>query len=603
MQLTEKQRQIIETDGHILVTGGPGSGKTTVSILKAARIAEISLLTYEKVLFLSFARATVSRIIEAIEHEQQIPLEQKIRIDVKTYHSFFWGILKTYGYLIGLPRQINILTPPNEAIALSAIRGQYAPESKLRDVERHEKHELEENERRRLAFEEGHVCFDLFAPLVGDILSRSQRIRKLISILYPVVIMDEFQDTNAPQWRAVKPLGEQSSLIALADPEQRIYDWLGADPERLNHFKKAFEPIEVDLSTDNHRSPGSEIIAFGNDLLSGQFRKKRYNGIHYFKYGISDAQAKTMLITQTYAARTRLIKTGRKDWSIAILVPTKKMTRIVSDIFRSPPRNFTAIPHTAIIEIDAAILAAEIIAFLMQPDIDGRHFDMFINLLRNYFRGKGGDAPKQTDLREAERIQKANADRLSREAAGRPIRRRSILVAMMATYDIVRTVALTGDPDRDWLKIRNLLEIGSCSRLRSLANEARNIRVLNRGTQFRLDLWQDWRDNGAYVNALKITQQAFVRQHFSTNVKPEAGVVIMNMHKAKGKQFDEVIIFDGRPRIVRRKIVANPDRIVRGNLRTNINSQSRQTLRVSVTRSRTRTTILTPKADPCCILR
>lgn len=602
MQLTEKQLEILAAKGHLLVTGGPGSGKTTVAILKAAQIAERDLRPGQTILFLSFARATVSRIVDAIEYEQKIPREQKRRIDVETYHSFFWRILKAHGYLVGLPRRIDILTPPGEAIALSGIRSGYAAASKLTGAEKAAKKGAEEAERLRLACEDGRICFDLFAPYVGNILHGSARIRTLLAVMYPVIIFDEFQDTNAEQWRVVQALGKFSTLLALADPEQRIYDFIGANPERLNHFRAAFTPAEVDLSTDNHRSAGTDIGIFGNDLLTGRFRQKNYNGIDCLLYEPYADQAMTALVTTAYAARKRLVDAGRKDWSLAILVPTKKMTRLVSDTFRAPPAGMTAIPHIAAIELEASILGAEIIAFLIEPDADGRHFEQFIALMRDYFYGKGGDAPTQRDLKEAENLQKAYDELLDRQAAGKAIRKNSILVAMLAVYEEARAIALTGDPHKDWQEVRRILEQGSCTRLKGLAEEVRNIRLLERGTQLRQDLSQDWRDHGAYGNALAITQRAFVREHFSTNAKPESGVVVMNMHKAKGKQFDEVIIFEGWPRIVGGQIVANFNRIVRTNVRAEINDQARQNFRVSVTRGKQRTTILTPSNDPCVLL-
>jgi len=602
MELTEKQLEIMGTDGHLLVTGGPGSGKTTVSILKAAQCAEFNLRPGQKILFLSFARATVSRVVEAIEYEQQIPREQKKRIDVDTYHSFFWRILKTHGYLIGLPRRLFILTPPNEAIALSTIRHGYAANSKLSKSEKAEKQEKEVAERLRLACDEGRICFDLFAQYAGDILHRSERIRKLMATMYPVIILDEFQDTNAEQWRVVRALGEHSLLLALADPEQRIYDWIGADPARLNHFKSAFAPAEVCLSTDNHRSVGTDIAVFGNDILKGKFRDEPYSGVELLVYQPNGNQAFSELVTSTYMARKRLVGGGRRDWSLAILVPTKRMTRLVSDTFRSPPAGMRQIPHTATIEVEAVMLAAEIVAFLMQPDTDGRHFEQFIGLLRNYFHGKGSDTPTKGDLKEAENIQKAYEEWLARQVAGKAIRQSSILVNLLVGYAATRTLKLTGDPDKDWREVRYILEKGACPRLRGAASEVRNLRLLDRGTQLRQELSQDWRDNGVYANALAIIQQAFVKEHFSSNSKPETGVVVMNMHKAKGKQFDEVIIFEGWPKVVKSKIVANPDRIVRANLLENADDQARYNFRVSVTRGKLRTMIMTPKNDPCVLL-
>jgi len=602
MQLTEKQLEIMAAEGHLLVTGGPGSGKTTVSILKAAQIAEQHLRPGQKVLFLSFARATVSRVVEAIEYEQQIPREQKRRIGVETYHSFFWRILKSHGYLVGLPRRIDILTPPTEAIALSGIRSGYASTSKLTEADQAKKAAAEEAERLRLAREDGRVCFDLFAPYVGNILHGSERIRRLLATMYPVIILDEFQDTNAKQWRVVQALGEFTRLIALADPEQRIYDWIGADPKRLDHFREAFAPAEADLSTDNHRSAGTEIGVFGNDILKGKLRKDPYVGVRVYVYPPNTDQAFSALVTTTYKARKRLADAAMKDWSLAILVPTKKMTRLVSDALRSPPGGLTEIPHSAVIELEAAILGAEVIAFLMQLDTDGLHFERFIALICNYFQGKGGDTPTKGALNEAASIKKAYGEHLACLTAGRALRKSSILVAMLAVYAQARELALTGDPDQDWRAVRRLLEDGACPRLKEIAQEVRNIRVLERGTQLRQALSQDWRDHGSYRNALAIIRQAFVQEHLSTNAKPETGVVVMNMHKSKGKQFDEVIIFEGWPIKRKGQLPYNADRIVRFNSRAEIDDQSRQNLRVSVTRGRRHTTILTPKGDPCVLL-
>ena len=602
VDLTEAQKDVLKADGHQLVTGGPGSGKTTISILKAAKIARESLGPGQRILFLSFARATVSRVFEAIDEERSITREEKQRIEVDTYHSFFWRILKTHGYLVGFPRRMTILTPPNEAIALSFVRRGYKAASKLSGEEKAEKRAREDAERMRLATEEGKVCFDLFAERVAILLHGSNKVRSLISKMYPYIILDEFQDTSADQWRVVQALGMNSTLIALADPEQRIFEFIGADPERLNHFTAAFAPSVHDLAGDNHRSKGTEIALFGNDILTGKFRQDEYQGIDFEAFESNPNQAYASLVGQVLRARKRLIESGRRDWSLAILVPTKRMTRFVSDVLREPFGTVPPIAHSAAVDMEGPILAAEIIAFLLEQRSHAACFDEFVELLCSYFHGRGGAAPTKSDLDEAARFRAALVKWNECLAARKPTPGNSVLKNTFAVHQAVAALELTGDPDYDWVAVRAILDGGTCTRLGDVGKEVRNVRLLERGTQLRQGLAQNWRDFGGYRHALAITRQSFVHEHFATAHKPESGVVVMNMHKAKGKQFDEVIIFEGWPKRARREIVANPDRIVSGNILDGAMTQARQNFRVSVTRAKMRTTIMTPRDDVCALL-
>ena len=287
---------------------------------------------------------------------------------------------------------------------------------------------------------------------------------------------------------------------------------------------------------------------------------------------------------------------------MAVLVPTKSMTRRVSDSFHETIGTMPPLNHTAAVDMDGPILAVEVISYLLQqvPGIEG--YEGCVELVCAFYRGKDGDEPSKTNLVEADRIRAAFDRCVEKEAAGQPLPAKSVFRAMRETVDATRAAVLTGDPDADWLVVHAILEKSGCSRLREIAGETRNIRLLERGTVLRQELSQDWRQNGAYRNALAIARQAFVREHFATASRPERGVIVMNMHKAKGKQFDEVIIFEGWPRRVGREIVSNLDRVVRNNKATNDMTQARQNFRVSITRARVQTTILTPKGDPCVLL-
>jgi DNA helicase-2/ATP-dependent DNA helicase PcrA len=165
----------------------------------------------------------------------------------------------------------------------------------------------------------------------AKLLAQSNALLGIISDAYPVIILDEFQDTNAEEWELIRVLGKKSRLIALADPEQRIYEFRGADPARLGEFIDECNPTPFDFGSENHRSKDTDIVQFGNDLLTGRNKGKIYNNVHCVYYEIRKGNGKHLrLKTTVLNAYKRLTKTGRRDWSLAVLVPSNNLMLEVS---------------------------------------------------------------------------------------------------------------------------------------------------------------------------------------------------------------------------------------------------------------------------------
>ena len=112
-------------------------------------------------------------------------------IDVDTYHAFFWRVLKTW--LSDRPSSsLDASHPANEAIALSGVRSGF-PARNLSDELKAAKKAAEAAEPNPQATEEGRICFDLFAPYVGDILHSGMGASAVVATMYPVIILDEFK--------------------------------------------------------------------------------------------------------------------------------------------------------------------------------------------------------------------------------------------------------------------------------------------------------------------------------------------------------------------------------------------------------------------------
>ena len=110
--ICDDRRRILEATGHVLVTGGPGSGKTTIALRKAVERIEAGLEPGQKVLFLSFSRAAVARIVDSARRD--LPRTLRRFLEIQTFHSFCWQLLQGHAYLLGSPRRLEIMLPHDE---------------------------------------------------------------------------------------------------------------------------------------------------------------------------------------------------------------------------------------------------------------------------------------------------------------------------------------------------------------------------------------------------------------------------------------------------------------------------------------------------------
>lgn len=563
-QLKGARKDILKHNGHLLIEGGPGAGKTTIALLKAKKIIDDSLIdNNQKILFLSFARATISRVEE--QARDLISSSDKKKVEINTYHSFAWSIIQSFGYLLKRHNHLKLITPPNLSARMADLDDAKREEFKIDLLER-----------------EGIICFDLFSSTAVSILNSSQKIRSIYSNAYPYIIVDEFQDTDDSEWKLIKLLGQKSRIIALADMNQRIYEFRGASISRLPQFKEHFEANIYDLGIENNRSPGTDIVDFGNDLLKGTNIGKVYKNVvvsRYQPYREVKSNLKYALIKSIQRLKA-CAPSG--DWSIAVLVKTKQDTLSVSSYLSSQN-----LQHEVLIDPAGPTLAASVISQVLEydnntPDIFFKHL---LTRIINHIKGRKTSIA-QADLELCHALEKYQ---ITGKITG-PKRNR--LVEEVRHIVINRgQMAFKGIPEEDWISVRKLFCDCSHEVLKNIFTDAQYLRLLNKGAQLSEKLSEMWRTLGNYSYASQAVEEALEMEHFSMSHRVWRGIVVMNIHKSKGKEFDEVLIWEDpfRP-IVHPK--SSETRL----------QQDRLLIRVAATRAKRRTTFLTPSSSPCILL-
>jgi DNA helicase II / ATP-dependent DNA helicase PcrA len=520
-----KRAAIVACMTHALVLGGPGSGKTTVALRKAVASIKHGLSPGQTVLFLSFSRAAVTRVLDAAKLE--VSTQDVKMLSVETFHSFFWRLLRPHGYLLGAPRKLSILLPQDEKALREGIDEE--DEGWLEWLAAREK----------LFWQEGRVAFDLFAPTAAALLERCEHLPRLVGAAHPLIVVDEAQDTGTHAWRCMELLAPHAQILCLADLDQQIYDFLpGVGPERVAEIRKALKPFEVDLGSDNGRSPDSEILTFANDVLTARPRGAPYKGVQVIRYKPGKGLNWNVLLRRGIKAIFDAAKEHGREApkTIAVLTDTGGnalgASKALSALGESNAGK--SVPHKLHFDEAEALLTARMVAFLLEPKIEAEQDADVATCMALMV-----DAKKATGTGKKE---VATLLKQSFELRAGKITKAGIVAALRQALAKLREQGFSGDPAADWSSVKRALRDTGHKDLLRAAQQLDYLVAFKRGHRISASLSEEWLRDGNYTRARAALDLALAQEQILDGTEAPAGVHVMNVHKAKGKQFDGVIL-------------------------------------------------------------
>ena len=173
---------------------------------------------------------------------------EKQRVQLSTYHSCAAEILRHYGRFVGLALRTQIMDTLEEKLV--------ALENGWDSSDDGHKEKLLD-----LAKQRGLLAFSTLIPLASSLLSASERLRQIIARQFPLVIVDEFQDSSGEQWGFLQRIGQDSQVIAFGDPNQIIYERMhGATAARFDEFKEWKRIEETRFGVQNFRCSDGAIL-------------------------------------------------------------------------------------------------------------------------------------------------------------------------------------------------------------------------------------------------------------------------------------------------------------------------------------------------------
>lgn len=293
IKLEENALKVVKSEKNMLVTAGPGAGKTELLAQRACFLFQTNTCEYpHKILAISFKKDAAKNLKERIQN--RVGKDNSIRFDSMTYDAFYKSILDRF--IKALPNEYKLNSDyeikefdrrSNEARSfIDACEGEVYSLEELQDIsessldsdilcgvslDKNHPEPIKEyirNKVWKIMLSHNRVTFKMIARLAELLILKNPRIHKALNLTYSYIFLDEFQDTTSLQYSLLLSFFEKSNTIitAVGDDKQRIMLWAGAKKDIFDVFANDYNADKVPLVMNYRSNP--ELVEIQKNLAS-----------------------------------------------------------------------------------------------------------------------------------------------------------------------------------------------------------------------------------------------------------------------------------------------------------------------------------------------
>jgi ATP-dependent DNA helicase UvrD/PcrA len=371
-KLNPQQREAVEAlEGPVLILAGAGSGKTRVITYRIAYLIEEKGVEPDSILAVTFTNKAAAEMGERVG---QLLGGRTVRKPlIATFHSFCVRVLRRDIEALrigdaGYKKDFAIYDEADQqAVVKSVMRRlglddkQLKPSAVLGRISWAKNHMLDPQEMylqsadpvtEKVAhiFEEyrkelrkaNALDFDDLLLETVRLLKSSAEVRERYQRRYQYLLIDEYQDTNRPQYELIKLLaGARHNVCVVGDEDQSIYSWRGADIRNILEFEKDFPEARIIRLEQNYRSTQA-ILEAASAVVANNLKRKgkrlwtaRPGGSRIGYYEAPDGENEALFAADYISQYLRkLNEEGIEGVRIAVLYRMNSQSRLIEEAMR-----------------------------------------------------------------------------------------------------------------------------------------------------------------------------------------------------------------------------------------------------------------------------